>query len=105
MSPAPIASLRVATPRTPPGQMNLMRKLALTLFTTILIVFGAGLTIKAFLSATTSTAARQTNLPAQRAQTMVIVPTMDIMVAPIIDRNASIFVGTGDASAGSWSAP
>jgi hypothetical protein len=82
-----------------------MRKLMLTLFAAILMVLGTALTIKAFNLATTSTAAQRPNPTVAQAGTEAKVPTTKITAAPIIDRDTTIFLGTGDASAGSWSRP
>jgi hypothetical protein len=80
-----------------------------TLFRAILAAT-AGVALLGFLSAnlSSSTAPRPREngralmATAQAADVVVPMAMMQIVPAPVIDRSAQRFIGTGDGSAGSW---
>jgi hypothetical protein len=72
----------------------------------VLIVLGTAVTIKTISLATTSVAALHAATISGRTVAVAVISKPQVIVpAPVIDHEARFFVGSGDASAGSWVRP
>ena len=83
-----------------------MRKVNMLAMALVLGVLLAGVAIKSFGRASSSTPAPLGNtIPTRAEPPHARTPTMKIMPAPTIGGGAESFVGAGDGSAGSWIRP